>query len=166
MDLSSPEQGKKHLIDLMKSFDDAMLATRSDHGIHARPMAIAELTDDGTIVFVTSVDSPKIHELDADAKVYVTMQAKTRFVALTGFARTIDDPTRVARLWREPWKVWFPNGKSDPTIRLIEVTPIDAECWDLSGGEGLQYAFDAAKAYIQGKKPRVDRAQHERIRLG
>ncbi len=154
------------LIDILKSFDTAMLASESHGGIHARPMAVAAVEDDGKLFFVTDAASPKLSEIQAEPKVYVTAQAKNQFVALTGYARILVDKERVDELWKEAWKVWFPLGKDDPTIRLIEVSTVDAEYWDNSGAKGLKYAFEAAKAYIKGEKPNgTDQAQHDRVRM-
>lgn len=155
------------LIDILKSFDTAMLASESRGGIHARPMAVADVADDGKMLFITDVASPKLAEIEAEPKVYVTAQEKMKFVALTGYARILVDPARVAEVWKEAWKVWFPQGKDDPTIRLIEVSTVDAEYWDSSGTVGLKYAFEAAKAYIKGEKasPTGDKSQHDRVRM-
>jgi general stress protein 26 len=156
---------REHLIGIMRDFDTAMLTSHSNGGLHARPMAVAEVRDDGTIVFVTDVVSPKIGEIQADAKVFVLMQGKLKFVALTGYARVVYDKPQIDKLWKESWKTWFPNGKEDPSIRLIEVMPVDSEFWDNSGTEGIKYVFEAAKAYLQGTKPDPDREQHDRIRM-
>ncbi|MFO0618083.1 MAG: pyridoxamine 5'-phosphate oxidase family protein [Polyangiaceae bacterium] len=157
---------RAQLIDILKSFDTAMLLSESHGGLHARPMAIADVQDDGKMFFVTDAASPKLAEIDAEPKVYVTAQGKMKFIALTGYARILVDPARVAELWKEAWKVWFPKGEADPSIRLIEVSPVDAEYWDSSGTEGLKYAFEAAKAYLKGERaPAGDKAQHDRVRM-
>ncbi|WP_349676978.1 pyridoxamine 5'-phosphate oxidase family protein, partial [Rhodopirellula sp. UBA1907] len=63
------------LIDLIQDFDTAMLITKADDGgMDARPMAIAEATDDGQLWFVTNRNSGKIAELMLDRDVAVTMQ--------------------------------------------------------------------------------------------
>lgn len=165
MGTQAAENPRKHLIDLMKGFDTAMLSTQPSAGLHTRPMAVVEVADDGTTLFVTGASSPKVHEIQGEAKVLVTMQSKLEFVSVDGFARVVDDRERIAKLWKEPWRVWFPEGPTDPSIRLIEVSPVKGEYWDSSGAEGLKYAFEAVKAYVKGETPDTSREQHDKVRL-
>jgi general stress protein 26 len=148
---------RDHLKKLLGDFDTAMLVTRSaDGGMRARPLAIADKRDDGTLYFATSAGSPKVDEIDADAHVNVTMQDGRRFVSLSGVARLVRDRGLVERLWSEGWKVWFPQGKDDPSLRLLVVEPTEAAYWDNSGLHGLKYMFEAAKAYVSGTLPSSD----------
>ncbi len=69
---------QKHLYDLLKDFDTAMLVTQSADGhMHSRPMAIAELRADSDAYFVTSIDSPKVDEIKANPSVTLTFQSRT-----------------------------------------------------------------------------------------
>ena len=55
---------QKHLYELIDDFDTAMLVTHSSGaGMHARPMAVAQLKPDADTYFVTSIDAPKIAEI-------------------------------------------------------------------------------------------------------
>jgi general stress protein 26 len=157
---------RQHLVALMKDFDTAMLVTRAaDGGLRARPLAIAESEDDGSLYFATQIDSPKVAELHQDPRVSVTMQGKTKFVSVTGTARIVRDRTLVDGMWKESWNVWFPKGKDDPELCLIEIDPHEAEYWDQSGGKGLRYLFDAAKGYVDGRTPGTDDTQNAKVHL-
>src|SRR5215207_5684236 len=145
---------RAHLREVVADFDTAMLVTRTDRGeVRARPLALAkpdegaDVLEDGVLYFPTSLSSPKIDEIAADPRVGVTMQDKRRFVSITGLARIVSDRQLVDRLWSEAWKVWFPNGKDDLELCVVEVVPTAAEYWDQKGGKGLAYLFEAAKAY-------------------
>lgn len=153
-----PEAEKReHLEKLIGKFDTAMLVTRSaDGGMRARPLAIARTLEDGNLYFATAADSPKVDEIAADPHVNVTMQDGGRYVSLSGLARLVRDRGLVERLWSEPWKVWFPQGKDDPSLRVLVVEPTEAAFWDNSGAHGLKYMFEAAKAYVTGTQPRSD----------
>jgi general stress protein 26 len=139
--------------------------------VRARPLALAapensaDMLEDGVLYFPTSLSSPKIEEIAADPRVAVTMQDKRRFVSISGTARILSDRALVERLWSEAWKVWFPQGKHDPELCLLEVTPTAAEYWDQKGGKGLGYLFDAAKAYVQGSTPDTTDEQHAKVRI-
>lgn len=153
-----------HLHDLLSGFDTAMLVTRSSDGhLHARPMRFAELHADADAYFVTSIDSPKVAEIYADADVLLTFQSATQYAAVYGRVNVVRDRELVERLWDDSWKSWFPRGKSDPAIALLRFDAEHGEFWnDLAAG-GARYAFEAAKAYMTGG-PRPDSAAHDRPR--
>lgn len=156
----------EHLYDLLKGFDTAMLITRSEDGnLHARPMAIAELHADAGAYFVTSIDSPKVAEIYADADVLLTFQSKDQYAAVYGRANVVQDRALIDRLWNEAWKVWFPRGKDDPSIALLRFDAEQGEFWNNAGMRGVQYVFEAAKAYLSGERPNVESGQHGRARL-
>ena len=78
----------------------------------------------------------------------------------------VHEPSRVRQLWREPFRTWFPGGPDDPDLRLLVVEPRLAEYWDNRGANGLEYMFEAAKAYVSGIRPEVDEGdQHGRVPL-
>ena len=135
--MDTRENPRARLFEVLGSFDTAMLVTETDGHPHARPMAVAAVENE-ELVFVTNEGSPKIDEIRGDDAVHVVMQGTLRFAAVWGRARIVDDRARIARLWKADWKVWFPNGKDDPTIRLIVVKPTGGEYWDNAGSKGVR----------------------------
>jgi general stress protein 26 len=162
---SSSEVGRqRHLLDVINNFKTAMLVTRTaDGALRSRPLAVAECGSDGTIYFATSSESGKVNELEDDARVNVTMQNDNQYVSLTGLGEIVDDRALVERLWSEAWKVWFPEGKDDPSLRILVVHPDMAEYWDNSGTDGLRYVLEAARAYASGRKARVLPGQNAKL---
>ncbi|TWT95083.1 pyridoxamine 5'-phosphate oxidase family protein [Neorhodopirellula pilleata] len=156
---------EEKLIDLVHDFDTAMLVTKTDDGLHARPMAVAQATDDGELWFVTDRHSGKIADLMLDRDVAITMQSSRKFVALSGECRVVDDRAKVKELWQEGWKVWFPNGPTDPSITLLKVEPSRGEYWDNSGVEGLKYLVKAGMAYLQGDRASTDASINASVSL-
>lgn len=148
---------EEKLINLIQDFKNAMLVTRSDGGtLDARPMAIAEATDDGQVWFVSDRNSGKIADLMLERDVAITMQSSDKFVTLSGECRVIDDRAKLDDLWQESWKVWFPNGKADASIVLLKVEPEQGEYWDNSGASGLRFLIKAGVAYLQGERAETD----------
>ena len=157
---------QERLIDLMENFDNAMLVTRhGDDTITARPMVVAELAENGEMWFVTSNQSGKISDITNHHNVGITFQNSRQFVSISGVARKVDDREKVDRLWSETWRVWFPDGKDDPTLTLLHVTPTDGEYWDNSGLNGLKYLVKAGVAYLQGEKPSKDENINASVKL-
>ncbi len=160
------QQDEQKLIDLMRDFRDAMLVTRhSEQSLAARPMAVAEVSDDGSVWFVTDNRSEKIEELLTHHEVLVTMQASNRYVSLSGHGEVRRDKQRVEELWSEAWKVWFPDGPDDPTLVLLRVVPTFGQFWDNSGFQGIKYLFEAGRAYVSGTRPDTDSSQHGEVRF-
>ena len=144
---------QKKLLDLMNDFDTAMLITKTDDGmLDARPMAVAEITDHGELWFVTDRNSGKIADLMLSREVAITMQSSWKFVSLSGNATVVDDQAKIESLWNETWKIWFPEGKTAPSITLLKIEPQRGEYWDNSGLSGVKYLIQAGKAYLQGER--------------
>jgi general stress protein 26 len=144
---------EKHFLDLLRTFNYAMLVTHSRHGdLHARPMALAEVEDNGDLWLVTDIHSEKVEELAEDARVSVSMQAGDRYVALSGKAEVVRDTDRVRALWNEKWRGWFPKGVEDPNLVLIRVKPMHGEYWDNEGLAKAKFLYHAARAYLTGHR--------------
>lgn len=154
----SDSEKRDRLRELIDKFNTAMLVTRAkDGGLRSRPLSTVHNPEDPErLYFSTSVDSPKVGELQADPCVNVCMQSKREFVSVTGIARLVNDRALVDKLWSETWRVWFPKGKDDPSLRILIVEPSEAGYWDASGIEGATYLFEMAKAYVMGTKPSSD----------
>jgi general stress protein 26 len=156
----------EHLYELLNDFDTAMLVTRAADGqLHARPMAVAELRADADAYFVTSIDSPKIAEIESDADVLLTFQSTSRYAAVYGRVNIVQDRALIERLWKQAWKVWFPRGSSDPSIALLRFDAEHGELWDNAGARGVRYAIEATKAYVRGDTMKTGPDQHRWVRL-
>ncbi len=149
---AAPES-RVHLSELLEKFDTAMLVTRTAEGqLRARPLSFAGERE-GRLYFSTAAESPKVAELENDPRVAVTLQDSTRYVSISGVAAVSDERQLIEQLWRESWRVWFPAGKDDPSLRILSVTPVAAEYWDQSGGRGIKYLVEMLRAYATGTTP-------------
>jgi general stress protein 26 len=158
---------QKHLYELLKDFSNAMLVSRDANGhLHARPMAIADLRPDADAYFATSINTPKVAEVQNAPDVLVSFQSATQFASVRGTATIVRDRQVIDRLWSEEWRVWFPEGKDAPDLCLIKVDAQEGEFWDNSGQHGLKYVFEGLKAVIKGEKLENDKGgAHAKIRL-
>ncbi len=55
-----------------------------------------------------------------------------KYVSITGRAKVTNDRAKIAELWTPDNKAFW-HSKDDPGIRVITVTPEDAEVWDSPG---------------------------------
>ena len=151
----------EHLYDLLEGFETAMLVTRGPDGhMHARPMAVAEMHADADAYFVTSIDSPKVAEIYADADVLLTFQSAHQYAAIYGRVNIVRERALIVRLWKDTWKVWFPRGPSDPSIALLRFDADRGELWNDLGLLGVQYAFEGTRAYMRADTASSARPKH------
>ncbi|QEG24948.1 pyridoxamine 5'-phosphate oxidase family protein [Mariniblastus fucicola] len=151
---------QKKLTEILDNFENAMLITMGDGKLdnqpNGRPMRVAEVDDDGTVWFVTGRESSKVDEIASNSTVCITLQSGSQFVSMTGSAAEVDDRGKIDELWSEPWKVWFPEGKSDPSILLLKVTPKFGEFWDMGGLKRFRYIYEAGQAWFKGEQIDTD----------
>jgi general stress protein 26 len=114
---------------------------------------------------VTDRNSGKVDDLNMDSEVAITMQSSNKFVSLSGTASIVEDQAKINELWREVWKVWFPEGKESESVILLRIEPTRGEYWDNSGLNGVKYLLKAGKAYLQGTKPETDAAINASVSL-
>jgi general stress protein 26 len=153
---STSEESRRHFFELLKKFDTATLVTRRPSGdLHGRPLSLAKRQDDGTLWFVTSLESVKVDEISADSRVLVVMQNANQFIAAQGLVAIVLDRAKIRELWTEAQRTWF-KDKEDPDVALLRFSPVEAEFWDNAGALGMKFAFQAAKAMLK-REPLADR---------
>lgn len=159
----------EHFREILGKFDQAMLITHSTQsGLRGRPMAIAEIANDGSIWFITGADTSKVDEALQYPNIMAIMQSTAKYLSVSGEASIQRDRSHVQRLWKDSYKAWFQGGKDDPNIVLIQLTPHEAEYWDNSGLSGIKFALQYAKARVTGKemKPGEESVdQHAKVQL-
>jgi general stress protein 26 len=112
----------------------AMVVTREGQHMRARPMAVRPARDENAIEFLTDVDAPKAHEIRRDETICLALadNKRQKYVSITGHAEIIDDQDRVKKLWSVYDTAFWPNN-NDPRIRILRVTPENAEFWEGAG---------------------------------
>ncbi len=128
----------RELVDSAKScFFRTRAGGSSSTGI--RPMSVQRVDDDGSIWFLSAKDSHKNAELAVDPAVELFFQASAHsgFLHLRGQASVTTDRHVTDELWEPLAKVWFTEGKDDPRITAIKVTPTDGYYWDTKHGAAI-----------------------------
>lgn len=142
------------LCELLREFSTAMLITHSaERGLRGRPMIILEVEASGRMWFIASAESVLSHEIAEDTLVHLAFQKDhASYLSLNGRAALVNDREKVASLWSDKFDPWFPEGKNDPKIALISVTPHDMEYWH-HRQPPVSGSWDAKVAYVHGTKP-------------
>ena len=123
------------LRDQIKDIKIAMLTTVDQDGtLRSRPMGTQDVEFDGDLWFFTKSDSQKVNEIKKDQAVNVSYAGENRYVSVSGSAQVVNDKAKMKEFWSPIYKVWFPDGLEDPTLRLLKVNVKQAEYWDNPGG--------------------------------
>jgi general stress protein 26 len=135
--MATRRQEIESLAKLMKKIDVAMLVTVGQGGyLVSRPLSTQTAQFDGErIWFMTEADSPKVAEIRRNGKVNVAYASKdaSTYISAAGDAVVRRDQALIDAFWNDAMKAFFPKGKDDPNLTLIEVAVRTIEYWDGPG---------------------------------
>ena len=139
--------------ELVKHESTCLFTTRlTSIPLTTRPMAIQEVSDNGHFWFLSANDSDKNREIATDPRVqlFISNTSNYEFLSLYGYASASRDQQRIDELWNDIAKAWFPKGKDDPRISVIEFQPEQGFYWDTKSGKLVSLIKIAASA-LTGK---------------
>jgi general stress protein 26 len=140
--------------ELMKKIGFAMLVTRDGDKLRARPMSAYLERESNTIYFLTDARRHKDDEIARNPAINLSFAdaSAQKYVSLTGNAVVSNDRAKIKELFTTTAKAWWESA-DDPNIRVLKVTPDDAEYWD-SPGTIVSYVKMAAAA-VTGTRPDI-----------
>lgn len=118
--------------ELMEKISICMLTAHDGEQIRSRPMGAYVRPDDDAIYFLADARRHKEEEIEQNPNVCLAFADGHKFVSVTGRAAVSRDEGKIKELWSTPAKAWW-DSPDDPNIRLLTVTPNDAEFWDGPG---------------------------------
>ncbi len=158
------QTNKSKLYDLVDDIKIAMLTTIDGRGTpHTRPMANQKADRSGAIWFFTDKDGSVAANIKSNPKLTLGYASSGAYVSLGGRGEMVDDRARIAELWSEDVKAWFPKGKTDPNLTLLKVVPDEGEFWTFPSAP-LSMAIGYVKAKLTGE-PADDIGEHEKVAL-
>ena len=140
--------------DLMKKIGFAMLVTKDGTRLRARPMSAYLERENNAIYFLTDARRHKDEEIarNPDINLSFADAGDQKYVSVTGTAVVSNDRAKIKQLFSTPAKAWWDSAE-DPNIRVMKITPDDAEFWD-SPGSVISYVKMAAAA-VTGTRPNL-----------
>ena len=157
------QESIEKLNELIKDIGTAMLTTIDGGVLRSRPMATQEAEFDGTLYFLTGADTHKDEEIKKDNRVNVSYAdtSDNIYVSVSGTAQTYHDQAKINELWNPFYKAWFPDGQTDPNIRVLKVSVEQAEYWDSSSSTivhlvGFLKALATGEQYDGGENKKID----------
>lgn len=147
-----PDEAIDRIWELADKIDFCMFTTWNGEQQASRPMSARVNRDENAIYFLTSDDSHKIEELAKFPNVSLGFadNANHSYVVIAGKADVSNDRAKIKELWNAFDKAFW-DSEDDPNIRLVTVTPEDAELWD--GPNGLIAGAKMLFAVASGAKP-------------
>jgi general stress protein 26 len=139
---------------LMKKIGFAMLVTRDGSKLRARPMTAYLARDENAIFFLTDARQHKAEEIARNPEVNLSFAdaSDQKYVSVTGAAVVSNDRARIKQLFSTPAKAWW-DSADNPNIRVLKITPDDAEFWDSPGT--VVTSIKMAAALATGAHPDV-----------
>jgi general stress protein 26 len=138
--------------ELMQKIGFAMLVTRDGDKLRARPMSAYVERDKHAIFFLTDARRHKDEEIAHNPEINLSFAdaGSQKYVSVTGTAVVSNDRAKIKDLFTTSAKAWW-SSADDPNIRVLKITPDDAEFWD-SPGSVISYVKMAAAA-VTGTRP-------------
>jgi general stress protein 26 len=147
------EEGIKKIKEMAESIDFCMFCTKLNHfPIESRPMSTREVDEEGNIWFFSRLDSHKNADILEDNRVelHYASPKDSHFLSVSGRAKILKDREKSDELWTVFAKTWFQEGKDDPELSLIKITPEYAHYWDTKHGRMVSLLKIAASV-VTGK---------------
>lgn len=143
-----------HVWKLIEDVRICMLATVNGESVRARPMSAIARQSENAIYFLTDISGHKDDEIDAHHDVCLAFQQTSsgKYLSLTGAARVLDDRALIKDLWSIAAEAWW-EGPDDPSVRVLEVTPRDAQYWESASAPVAWVQMTLAAAF--GAKPNL-----------
>jgi general stress protein 26 len=140
--------------DLMKKIGFAMLVTRDGDKLRARPMSAYLERENNAIFFLTDARRHKDDEIARNPNINLSFAnaGDQKYVSVSGTAVVSNDRAKIKQLFSTPAKAWWDSAE-DPNIRVLKISPEEAEFWD-SPGTVISYVKMAAAA-VTGTRPDI-----------
>jgi general stress protein 26 len=146
----TPAEVQDRIWELAKKIDFCMFTTWDGERQRSRPLSARVERDEHAIYFLVDADGEKNWQVDKFPWVSCAWADNSNFkyVVISGNAKISNDRAKIKDLWSDFDKAWW-EDENDPAIRLLTVTPDDAELWD-SPGKAVSFAKMAIAAVTGG----------------
>jgi general stress protein 26 len=146
--------------DLIEKIRFCMLATKDGKDIRSRPMTAHAKREENAVYFLLDLKDHKNLDEFATCCLAFANPGDMDYVSVTGAGEVSNDRAKIDKLWSAPYKAFW-DGPDDPDIRVLKITPTDAQYWD-GAGKVATFAKMLASA-VSGVKP--DLGDHGKVRM-
>ena len=148
----TPAEVADRVWELAHDIDFCMFTTWDGERQRSRPLSARVRREEHAIYFLVSAQGQKNWQIEQFPFVSVAWAdtGKNHYVVISGPAKLSNDRAKIKDLWSRFDKAWW-DDETDPDIRLITVTPEDAELWD-SPNRLVAFSLMLTAAAVTGAK--------------
>jgi general stress protein 26 len=141
-----------------------MLTTLSESNIRSRPMHAMADRENNCLWFITDQRGAKDEEIKDSPNVCLAFSdiSQNAYLSISGRAEMVRDPVKARELWSTEAQAWWPNGPTDPDVRVLRVFPDHAEYWD-TRGNSIIVSLKLVAARLSGIQPSL--GENEKVQL-
>lgn len=153
------KEAREKLKELSESARICMFCTELTHlPNNSRPMTVQECDEDGNLWFISSSESNKNFEIKEDNRVqlYFMNNGSAEYLHIYGKAYIYKDKSTIEEQWSDLANAWFEEGKDDPNVSIIRVTPDETYYWDTKAGKFITMLSFVAAAITGNKTDNSD----------
>lgn len=144
---------KKQLWDQIDDVRAVMLGIPST-GQHMQPMAPMAAREENRIWFFTRRDSDLVKALGSGkAHMCLVSDDHDYHACVSGTLSENRSTQHIERYWSPVIAAWF-DGKDDPRMTMLELTPDHAAIW-ASSDSSMRFGWEIAKANLSDSEPDV-----------
>ena len=120
---------QQDVVEKLRGTSIVMLTTaRADGKLLSHPMTVQDVTDDADVWLFVGLQGDQADALRQGPEVNLN-------VSEAGSWLSVADRAKIAELWDDSAKSYFPDGVDDPNLALVLVTSESAQYWGLPGGK-------------------------------
>jgi len=126
--------------------------------MNSRPMSLQECDQEGNLWFISSAESNKNFEIEEENKVqlYFMNNGSAEYLSIYGKAFIYKDKNTIEEKWSSLANAWFEDGKDDPKVTIIRVTPVETYYWDTKAAKFISMLSFIAAAVTGTKTDNSD----------
>ena len=120
--------------------------------LNTRPMTLQQCDNEGNLWFISSKSRNKNIEIkdDNSVQLFFMNNGSSEYLSVYGKAYIYKDKTTIEDKWSPMANAWF-DGKEDPDVSIIRVSPQESYYWETKAGKALTM-LSFAWAAMTGQK--------------
>lgn len=127
---------QQDVVEKLRGTSIVMLTTaRADGKLLSHPMTVQDVTDDADVWLFVGLQGDQADALRQGPEVNLNVSEAGSWLSVAGRAKFVEDRAKIAELWDDSAKSYFPDGVDDPNLALVLVTSESAQYWGLPGGK-------------------------------
>ena len=123
-------------------------------GHHFQPMTAFVERETNRIWFFTRKDSDIAQAATAGSEASFVFQSRDLWACIDGTIREQLDRERMDKYWNVHVAAWYPEGKDDPHLTILQFDADDGRIWVNEGGF-FKFFYEVAKANVTKTLPKA-----------